>query len=261
MIVHAGPADPRLDPFRRVGDPVWLAREGLFVAEGRLVVQRLLASARYDVASILVTPAARDALAPALAAAPCDVFVCDGPTLHTITGFNFHRGCLALARRPQAAPLSTLQGARRLVALEGVGNPDNVGGMFRTASALGAGGILLDGASADPFYRKAIRTSMAATLLVPWVRDDTWPGALAELRAHGFIVAALTPGVPSSTLAEFAAQLSATDRVVVMVGAEGPGLSDAALRMADARVRIPIDPSVDSLNVVVAAGIALERLR
>ena len=261
MILHAGAEDPRLDPFRRVGDPAWLAREGLFVAEGRLVLERLLASRRYDVASIVVTPAAHDALGRALAGATCDVFVCELAALRTITGFNFHRGCLALARRPPAQTLDALKGARRLIAMEGIGNPDNVGGIFRTAHALGAGGGVLDEGCADPLYRKAIRTSMAATLLLPWTRAKSLPDALSELRRDGYLIAALTPAVPSATLAEFAEQARDADRLVLLVGAEGAGLSDAALEIADVRVRIPVDPAVDSLNVVVAAGIALERLR
>ena len=261
MIFHAGAGDPGLDAFRRVGDPGWLAQEGLFVAEGRLVLERLLASGRYEVVSIVVTPAAHAALAPALAAARCDVFVCELEALQTITGFNFHRGCLALARRPLSQTLSALKGARRLVALEAVGNPDNVGGIFRTAHALGAGGIVLDDRCADPLYRKAVRTSMAATLLLPWTCARSLPDALSELRRDGYLIAALTPAAPSTTLAEFAEHARGSDRLVLLVGAEGDGLTDAALRTAHTRVRIPIDPAVDSLNVVVAAGIALERLR
>jgi tRNA G18 (ribose-2'-O)-methylase SpoU len=261
VIRRAGPGDPCLAPYTHVGDPEWLGREGLFIAEGRLVVERLLDLPRFTLVSVLVTPAALDALAPALSRVTADVCVCDGRTLNGITGFNFHRGCLALARRPPDVPATEFLGASRLLALEGVGNPDNVGGLFRTAAAFGAEGVLLDPASGDPFYRKAVRTSMAATLRVPFARLDGWPESLDQFRQRGFIIIALTPRDDAIPIAEFATARRSHDRFVVLVGAEGPGLSAEALAAADARVRIPIDCATDSLNVIVAAGIALDRLR
>jgi len=253
--------DPRLDPYRRVGDPSWLVQRQLFVAEGRLVVERLVTAGEYALESIIVTPPARAALEPSLAVARCDVYLCEPAVLEEVTGFNFHRGCLALARRPPARPASDLLTARRLVALEGIGNPDNVGGIFRAAAAFGVGGIVLDPATGDPLYRKAIRTSMAATLRVPWVRLEAWPDGLAACRHAAFTVVALTPDAAAMPLSDFARRYGAADRLLLMLGAEGPGLSPRALEMSDERVRIPIDPAVDSLNVVVAAGIALDRLR
>jgi tRNA G18 (ribose-2'-O)-methylase SpoU len=256
---HAG--DPGLDSYRYVGDPGWLTQRRLFVAEGRLVVERLLASKDYEIESIVVTPAAFDALSEGLADVPCDVYICDQPALETVTGFNFHRGCLALARRRHASEPAVLFGARRLLALEGVGNPDNIGGLFRTAAAFGAGGILLDPASGDPLYRKAIRTSMAATLQLQWVRIDSWPQGMAAFREEGFTLVALTPDRTARTIEEFAVDVTDASRLMFLFGTEGSGLSQDALQLADVRVRIPIDPSVDSLNVVVAAGIVLDRLR
>lgn len=261
MILRVGAGDPRLDGYRHVGDPAWLQHAGLFVAEGRLVVERLLGSPDFHVESIAVTPAALDALESHLAAAPCDVYVCGRTLLEGVTGFDFHRGCLALARRPAARPCAALLDARRLIALEGVGNPDNVGGIFRSAAAFGAGGIVLDPDSGDPLYRKSVRTSMGATLRVPWVRADAWPDALGEFQRRGFTLVALTPDPGAIPLDEFSATVRGSDRLMLLLGAEGSGLSARTIEMADVRVRIPIDSGVDSLNVVVAAGIALERLR
>lgn len=261
MIHRAAGGDPGLDPYRHVGDPAWLAQRRLFVAEGRLVVERLLASGDYELESIVVTPTAFEALSAALVAAPCDVYVCDRTALEVVTGFDFHRGCLALARRPQPRPLTALLGARRLMALEGVGNPDNIGGIFRTAAALGAGGVVLDSTCGDPFYRKAIRTSMGATLRLPWVRLEAWLQGLGEFRSAGFKLVALTPEASASSLEEFSSRGTGEDRLVLLVGAEGAGLDRRTFELADARVRIPIDPGMDSLNVVVAAAIALDRLR
>jgi tRNA G18 (ribose-2'-O)-methylase SpoU len=249
-----------LDAYRLVGDAAALERAGLFVAEGRLVVERLLLDGSFSVQSVAVTPPAAAALAPVFAQRrDVPVIVCEPAELEAITGFDFHRGCLALARRgAEAVPLDGLMNARRLLALEGVGNPDNVGSLFRTAFALGAGGVLLDGATADPLYRKAIRTSMGATLRLRFTRVEGWTECLEALRARGFRVLALTPSADAVPLHEIA--IAADDRVVVLVGSEGGGLSGTALAGADLRVRIPIDPRADSLNVAVAAGIVLSRL-
>jgi tRNA G18 (ribose-2'-O)-methylase SpoU len=233
----------------------------VFVAEGRLIVERLLSLPAYEIESVAVSPPAFAALQPLLESLTCDVFICDLELLQNLTGFNFHRGCLALGRRPDPQPLESLFSETRLVALEGVGNPDNVGGIFRTAAALGAGGVVLDPTSADPFYRKAIRTSMGAMLRLPWLRLEHWLDDLRQFRAVGFRMVALTPDANAATLHEFASASSSSDRLMLMLGAEGSGLTSAALDIADVRVRIPIDSSVDSLNVVVAASIALERLR
>ena len=139
--------------------------------------------------------------------------------------------------------------------LEGVSNADNVGGVFRNAAAFGAS-VLLSPACCDPLYRKAIRTSMGAVLRVPFARLDEWPSALAEVRAAGFTMAALTLREPAETLAMFARRPRA-GRLAWLVGTEGAGLSDAVEAAADHRVRIPISRAVDSLNLAVAVGIAL----
>ena len=251
--------DPRIDEYRHVGNHEWLRSRGLFVAEGRLVVRRLLVSPRFPVRSILLTPAALHSFGDGFGG-DAPVYVAPQDVLNGVTGFNFHRGCVALASRPDSAAIdfsSDLPGTRLLLALEGVGNPDNVGGLFRVAAAFGAAGVILDAASADPLYRKAVRTSMGAVFSVPFAMSDMWPETLRTFGERGFAVAALTPALSAQPIWEAALD---GRPVVVLVGAEGPGLSDASLRAADMRVRIPIEPAVDSLNVVVAAGIALSYL-
>jgi tRNA G18 (ribose-2'-O)-methylase SpoU len=256
------PDDPRLADYAHVGDPAWLARRGLFVAEGRLVVRRLLESGRFVTRSVLVTPPAFAALQEVLDGARCSVYRCEQQTLDAVSGINFHRGCLAIAERPAAgtSPLA-LSDARRLLALEGVGNPDNLGGLFRVAAAFEAGGVLLDRSSGDPLHRKAIRTSMGAALCVPFARVDPWRDGLDALRGQGFHLVALTPDASAIPLSRYAATVAPERRLVLMLGAEGAGLSAPSLEAADTRVRIPIAADVDSLNVVVAAGIALAALR
>lgn len=248
--------DPALDPYRHVGDPAWLRTHDLFVAEGRLVVERLLDLPGYAVQSILVNRAAHEALAARLAAVAADVFVSGDLVLAAVTGFNFHRGCLALARRPAPLAAMRLLGSSRLLGIEGVGNPDNIGGLFRAAAAFGVDGVLLDPAAGDPLYRKAIRVSMGASLRLPFARLPDWPAGLRPFRDDGFTIVALTPraGVPE------VATMPA-GRTLLLVGAEGPGLHDDTLERADVRLRIPTGDAVDSLNVVVAAAIALYEQR
>jgi tRNA G18 (ribose-2'-O)-methylase SpoU len=252
------PADPRIADYAHVGDPIWLRQHGLFVAEGRLVVRRLLQSARFEVRSLLVTASALQALADVVDSVRCPIYVCDQRLLNGVTGFNFHRGCLAMAirRDEDGLPPAQLSAAPRLLALEGVGNPDNVGGLFRVAAAFGAA-VLLGPGTGDPLYRKAIRTSMGAALQIPFAPVDSWPSGLAGFRAAGFSLVALTPDPAALPIGPFAASVLPTARLLLMLGAEGAGLTPEALGIADHRVRIPIAANVDSLNVVVAAAIAL----
>lgn len=251
--------DPQLEHYRHVGDARWLREQQLFVAEGRLVVERLIASPGYEIESVLVTPTALRALDPTLDDAPL-VYVADQQVVNAITGFNFHRGCLAIARRPpQQLSLATFASVRVVVVLEGIDNPDNVGGIFRSALAFGAGGVILDPRSSDPLYRKALRTSMGAALRLPFARvvDDAWPQSLDEVRGMGFTIAALTPSGEQS-IDDFSSN-SPNVRVAFVAGSEGAGLTSEVLARSDVRVRIPIDPRSDSLNVVVAVSIALQR--
>lgn len=256
--------DPRVAAYQYVREPDLVRRQGRFIAEGRLVVDRLIDAAiggRYTIESMLVSAATLADMRPRLDRVPdVPVFVCDTAAFTRLAGLNLHRGCLALAWRPAAPAIDDLlAAARRVVVLEAIGNPDNVGGIFRNAAAFGVDAVLLAPGCADPFYRKAIRTSMAATLLVPFAEFPRWPEGLLELRAHGFSTAALTPDTSARTLAAWAAQ-PAPERLALMLGNEGDGLSAAALAGADVRVRIPMAAAVDSLNVAVTSGIALSWL-
>jgi tRNA G18 (ribose-2'-O)-methylase SpoU len=261
LILIERPDDERLAWYRGVGDPELLRRGGRFVAEGRLVVGRLLRSTRFETESVLVTPAAlerlRDVIAPRLDRLPVHVVALE--TLVHLTGFNMHRGALAIGRRPRVDSRGLEELAATgdlLVVLEGLANADNVGGVFRSALAFGASGVVLDPTTCDPLYRKAVRTSMAAALEVPFVRAVDWPGALRVLGAAGVALLALSPGVGAIDIDE-APEVLRRPRIALLIGNEGTGLSAAALDMANARLRIPIVPGVDSLNAATAAGIAL----
>lgn len=258
--------DPRLEAYRDAARPKQLAARGVFVAESRLVVERLLADQRYGVESLLLSSAAHRALAPALASAEpgFPVYVASPAVFEQLTGHDFHRGCLGLVRRPAPRSLAdVVEGARALLVLEGVANPDNIGAVFRSAAAFGADAVLLGPGSGDPLYRKAIRTSMASTLRVPFARfSDSgapWPAELGRLRDRGLDLVALTPREPALDLEAYRAR-AREKPFALLIGAEGAGLSEPVLQLADCRVRISIRSEVDSLNLAVAAGIALERL-
>jgi tRNA G18 (ribose-2'-O)-methylase SpoU len=256
------PADPRLAAYTHLSDGELLRAQQVFVAEGRLVLERILADPALVVRSVLLSDAAHRALAPLLAQLPpsTPVYVIAVEHFGSITGFNIHRGCLALVQRPPARVAEVLlRGARTLVVLEAVTNADNVGGVFRNAAAFEVDAVLLSPTCCDPLYRKAVRTSMAAALQVPFARLEPWPEGLAMLKANGFAVLALTPRSDSVTIDELTARFH-PERIALVVGAEGAGLSEAAEAIADHRVRIPISGRVDSLNLAVAAGIALSRL-
>jgi tRNA G18 (ribose-2'-O)-methylase SpoU len=255
--------DPRLAPFRNVTDPDLLRSHELFVAEGRLVVRTLLTSSTLRTRSVLVTRAAAEALSDlVLSRADVPFFVVPQSTMDGIAGFNIHRGCLALGERPPPYPLESLFGAdaTRLVILENVSNCDNIGGIFRCVAALGGHGVVVGPQCCDPLYRKAIRTSIGASLFVPFAAAGAWPHALGRLRAAGYRLIALTPTPEARCLDDVAGELSAGDRVALLAGSEGAGLTEAALAHSDVRARIPISPAVDSLNVTVAVGIALHSL-
>ena len=254
--------DPRVADYRGVSDPALLRSRNLFIAEGRIVVSRLIEDGRWILRSVLVSDAARRDLEPTLAAVAgrVPIFVCEASDFLGITGHDIHRGCLALVERPPALPLNDVLAAARLaVVLEGIGNADNVGGVFRNAAAFGADAVLLSPSCCDPRYRKAIRTSMGAALRVPFAHLDEWPVALTRLRAAGFSLVALTPREPSEPIDTFASRPRAP-KIALLVGAEGDGLTAAVESAADDRVRIPIARGIDSLNLAVATGIALEHL-
>jgi tRNA G18 (ribose-2'-O)-methylase SpoU len=262
--------DPRLalymnlkDAWLRVqrGEPTADAEAGRFIAEGELVLAQLVAS-RFRTESVLLTPARLESCADALVdlAPEVPIYVAERPVLEQIVGFDIHRGVLAVGvRQPRTPTEGILAGAIAAVILEDLSNHDNVGGLFRSVAALAGRTcpILLSPRCCDPLYRKAIRVSMGQALHVPFATLEPWPDALDLVRAAGFTLVALTP-------ADDAADLGDTDlgdRPAFLLGAEGPGLSTAAIDQADVRVRIPIDPRADSLNVGVAGAIALHSWR
>ena len=244
-----------------MSDPDLAARGGLFIAEGRLVVRRLLTASRFAARSVLVTEPALAALRDVLDARPAlPVFVVPQDVVNGITGFNIHRGCLALGERSEPARWQhVVDGARHIVCLERVANADNVGGIFRNAHAFGTQAVLLDGVSTDPLYRKAIRTSMGATLQLPFARAEPWPHTLTELRRLGFALIATTPADSAMALAD-AAKTVAGRPTALVFGHEGDGLARETLAACELHARIPISSDVDSLNVATAAAIALYEL-
>jgi len=253
--------DGRLAGYRAVSEPELARAQGLFVAEGRRVVRRLLEGSAAVPQSVLVTEAARHALADVIDARPgLDVFEAPQAVMNAVAGFNIHRGCLALAARPALLPWADLATrASRLVVLEGVGDADNIGSTFRCAAAFGVGGVLLGPACADPLYRKAIRTSMAATLSVPFALAEPWPDVLASLQFRGWHVVGLTPSADQEPLWEAAAG-ARHRRTALVFGHEGDGLTRAALGACTVLARIPMAAGVDSLNVSVSVGVALYEL-
>jgi tRNA G18 (ribose-2'-O)-methylase SpoU len=250
--------DPRLAPFRDIGDAELRRQRGECLVEGRLVVRRLLTECPGRARAVLVTEAARASLDDVLPeSAPFPIYVVPAVAMEAITGFNLHRGCLAIASRGAPTEWRDIAArARRLLVLEGVGNPDNIGGLFRTGRAFGVDAVLFGPGSGDPLYRKAIRVSCGASLVVPFAEIAPWPEGLADLSHDGVTVWALTPAADAATLAEVCAA-GVPGRLALLLGAEGPGLTQPAEALATRRVRIPIAPAADSLNVVVAAGVAL----
>ena len=195
--------------------------------KGGLVVRRLL-EAGHRVESVLVNVASYRALEASLSRLPEDVpvFICDTDEFTSLTGFNLHRGCIAMAERPMDRSLDDVaRQADLLLVLEGITDPDNVGSAFRNAAAFGAS-VVLSEACCDPLYRKAIRTSMGSVLRTPYARMPDWPRDLAALKSEGFTVVALTPRENAIDLSAYARRRP--QRTALLVGSEGPGLTAAA---------------------------------
>jgi tRNA G18 (ribose-2'-O)-methylase SpoU len=256
------PADPRIAMYREPRDGR-IRRAGLFLAEGRLVVRRLLEGFALSTRSILATRAALDDLQDILRARPpAQIYEASARTIRGVVGFKFHRGCLALGEEGPPTPAAAIiepQGPRTVLALEDLADPDNVGAVFRNAAAFGAAGVLLSSGCADPLSRKAIRVSMGATLTMPLARAD-WRDGLGGLRAAGYTMVALTPHPEAQAIDAVAVHGVASRRVALLLGAEGAGLSEESRRAADLCARIPMASGADSLNVATACGIALHRL-
>lgn len=260
------PDDPRLAVYRKVRDPELVRRAHRFLAEGRLLVRALLAAPGYVIESVLVTPTARAGLADALAAHPgLTVLEATPAVLEAVCGIHFHQGCLAAAWRPAPSTagglLARVPGSGPLVVLERISNPDNVGAIFRSARALGAAGVVLSRSCASPLYRKALRASMGAALTLPFAHDaEALEASWDTVEAAGVVMVALTPSADALALPDWLASRDPTRRVALVLGAEGEGLSGTALERAHVRVRIPMRPGPDSINVAAAAAIALYAL-
>jgi tRNA G18 (ribose-2'-O)-methylase SpoU len=254
------PGDPRLDDYRTLRDAElrkrYEGRAGVFIAEGPNVVRELLAS-RYPTRSILLDPRRAGDLAHEV---PADVpvYVVERDVLYEVVAFRAHQGALGCGQRiPPDDPAEVLRGATRVVVLDAMNDHENMGAIFRTARALAADGVLLGPRCADPLYRRSVRVSMGHVLHVPHAPLDALPGSLGLLRAEGLRTVALTPDPAAPPIEE----LDRTQRLALLLGAEGPGLERTTIEAADLRARIRMAPGVDSLNVAATAAIALHALR
>jgi tRNA G18 (ribose-2'-O)-methylase SpoU len=252
------PADPRLDDFRDLTTadrrPDRPGGKGLVIAEGVVVVRRLLASP-YPVRSLLgVERRITELDAEVDSAVPA--YVTSAEVMAEVVGFHLNRGVLAVADKARPWEPADLATGRRLVVLEGVGDHENLGALFRNAAALGVDGVILGPGCSDPLYRRSVRVSMGHVLAVPFTTVTEWPGVLEFLRSKGFRVYALTPRADAVPLNE----VRTDGRVAILLGSEGPGLTDAAIDAADAAVRIPMAGGVDSLNVATAGAVAFYAL-
>ena len=259
------PADPRLDDFRDLNSidrrPDLPSGRGLVIAEGVLVVQRMLVS-RFRPRAFLGTDRRLRELSEDLARTDAPYYRASAEVMADVVGFHLNRGVLAAAARPAELTLDgVLDGARTVAVLEGVNDHENLGSIFRNAAGLSVDAVVFGTGCADPLYRRAVRVSMGHALLVPYAWSPDWPADLNMLRDKGFRLLAMTPAPSAPSLADAMAGL-ADDRVAMLVGAEGPGLSERAMRSSDVRVRIPMSRGTDSLNVATAAALAFyERAR
>ena len=264
------PADPRLADYVSLTDSALRlsmeSRDGVFVAEGEKVIRRALA-AGFAARSLLVTAGRLARLGSLAQECGGPVYVVPDEVARQLTGYQVHRGALAsMARRELPAVDRVLDGARRVVVLEDLVDHGNVGAIFRCAAAFGTDAVILSPRCADPLYRRAVKVSMGAVFAVPYARMDDWYGGPAQLRAAGFRLLALTPdqsAVPIGTA--LPAGTAAPDRVALLLGGEGDGLSSRWMREADQAVCIPMSGTamalgVDSLNVVAAAAVACHTL-
>jgi tRNA G18 (ribose-2'-O)-methylase SpoU len=265
-ITITGADDPRLGDYVGLTDVALRRRlepeNGLFIAESEKVIRRALA-AGYRPRSYLMAERWLVELADLVRAAEdrgVPVFTGQAEVLEGLTGFHLHRGALAsMQRRPLPSIEATLDGTRRVMVLEDIVDHTNVGAIFRSAAGLGVDAVLVTPRCADPLYRRAVRVSMGTVFQVPWTRVDPWPGSAETLRRLGFEVVALALTEDCVPLDEYAA--TAPERVAIVLGTEGDGLSRRTLHAVDRAVRIPMGGGVDSLNVAAAAAVAAWELR
>jgi tRNA G18 (ribose-2'-O)-methylase SpoU len=257
------PADPRLRDYldltdvalRRVSEPT----DGLYLAESAKVIARAL-DAGHTPRSVLLQQKWLDDLQPLLADHDVAVYLAAPEVLEQVTGFVMHRGALASMQRPPLPEVADLlRDAHRVVVLEDIVDHTNVGAIFRAVAGLGADAVLITPRCADPFYRRSVRVSMGTVLQIPWTRLAEWPLGAAQLRDSGFEIAALALADGAVDLATYAAD--PPDRIALLLGTEGDGLSRPALEAADTVLTIPMQRGVDSLNVAAASAVALWALR
>ena len=263
IVPVSDPADERLRDYvaltdvvlRRVSEPA----DGLYLAESVKVIARAIA-AGHQPRSVLLQQKWLDELTPLLEPFDVPVYLADPALLATVTGFVMHRGALASMNRPPLpAVADLLRDAHRVVVLEDIVDHTNVGAIFRAVAGLGADAVLITPRCADPYYRRAVRVSMGTVLQIPWTRLDEWPAGAAQLHDAGFEIAALALDEGAVDLADYAR--NAPERVALLLGTEGDGLSAAGLASADTVVTIPMSRGVDSLNVAAASAVALWALR
>jgi len=248
------PADPRIAVFRDIRERDLVGRQGVFIAEGEVVLRTLAATPRHKVRCVLIDEKRLEALAPVLERLTAPLYVAPRDVLDGIAGFPLHRGILAAGECGTAltpAELLAPPGERTIVALSGIANHDNMGGIFRNAAAFGAAGILLAGDCCDPYYRKAIRVSVGTTLTMPFARLDAGTDLVAVLADEGYEVLTLSPAG-----GEILTPGIGSGRMAAVLGAEGPGLPAEMLARTRA-VRIPMADGVDSLNVATTSGVVL----
>jgi tRNA G18 (ribose-2'-O)-methylase SpoU len=251
------PGDARLADYRDLRD-VQLRRHleaehGLFLAEGEKVVRRSV-EAGYAARSFLMAPRWLDGLQDVLDRTDAPCYVVSEELAEEVTGFHVHRGALAsLHRRPLPDVAEVLTSARTVVVLEDIVDHTNVGAVLRSCAALGVDAVLLSPRCADPLYRRAVKVAMGAVFTVPWTRVNDWASALPALSERGFTTVALTLAPDAEPLEQAVRGL---DRVALVLGSEGHGLSSRWQHAADRRAVIPMRPGVDSLNVAAAAAVA-----
>lgn len=254
--------DPRLDDYVRLRD-VQLrssleAERGIYLAEGEKVVRRAV-EAGHQPRSFLMAPRWLDTLADVLAASDAPCFVLDEGLIEELTGFHVHRGALAALKRPASRSVEeVLSAARRIVVLEDLVDHTNIGAVFRTVAALGLDAVLLSPRCADPLYRRSIKVAMGAVFRLPYARLDDWFAGPGLLREAGFTTYAMTLADDAVPLESVATDL---ERLAIVVGGEGHGLTEHWQREADVRVTIPMAEGIDSLNVAASVAVACWHLR
>ncbi len=258
-------ADPRLTDYFSLTDVALRRRiepeRGLYIAESAYVIERAVA-AGHKPRSVMMADSWLVRMDELLAGLDpsVDVFVADHALLEQVTGFHVHRGALASMQRPALPSVDEIaSSARRIVVLEDIVDHTNVGAIFRSVAALGADAIIVSPRCADPLYRRSVRVSMGAVYHVPWTRAQDWPSALDQLRAAGVVVAALALEPGAIALDDFSRECP--ERLALMLGTEGDGLSRSAIENADVVVRIPMLAGIDSLNVAAASAVAMWELR